>query len=146
MMHIRLALAFALVGLIFTSKQWLQFLNTLGPETGLSVKYIAILGVVLFLAWADPYVKFEYKNQALGALLLYIAFNIIFNYQSEWISESGSGNVEKQTPDGALYNRARHTLNLNPEWARIFSFIVVPFVVVFFGSHLLRNGQKVNIN
>ena len=145
-MHLRLALAFALVGLIFTSRPWLQWLNTLGPETGLFVKYTAIFGVVLFLAWADTHFKIEYKTQALGALLLYMALNIIFNYQSEWIDESGSGNVSRQTPDGALYHRARKTLNLDPEFARLLVFVVVPFVIVVVGSRLIRNGQKVNLN
>ena len=146
MIHLRLAFAFALVGLIFTSRPWLKWLHTLGPETGLLAKYAAILAVVLFLAWADPGVQFEYKKQALGVLMLYIAFNIIFNYQSEWIADSGAENVEKQTPDGALYHRARRTLNLDPEFARILAFVVVPFVIVLIGSRLVRNGQKVNLN
>jgi hypothetical protein len=146
MMHLRLALAFALVGLIFTSRPWLHWLHTLGPETGLFVKYTSIFGVVLFLAWADPYFKIEYKTQALGALLLYVAFNIIFNYQSDWITESGSENVGRQTPDGALYHRARNTLNLNPEFARLLVFVVVPFVIVVAGSRFIRNGQKVNLD
>lgn len=145
MIHLRLAAAFALVGLVFTSKPWLRWLNTLQPEVGLIVKYAAILFVIVFFAWADPTVTFVHKKQALGALLLYVAFNIIFNYQSEWIRESGSSNVEKQTPDGTIYNRARGTLNLDPEFARILTFVIIPFILVGLGSRMVRNGSKVNL-
>lgn len=146
MIHLRLALAFALVGLIFTSRTWLRWLHTLPPEAGLLVKYASILFVILFFTWADPTVKLVHKKQALGALLLYMSFNIIFNYQSEWIDDSGSSNVGKQTPDGALYHRAKNTLNLDPELARILTFVVVPFALVMFGSRLVRNGSKVNLD
>jgi hypothetical protein len=145
-LHIRLAAAFALVGFIFTSKLWLRWLHGLGPEHGLVVKWVAILGAILLLDWADPTLKLEHRTQALGVVMVLAAFNMIFNYQSEWIDESGSGNVQIQTPDGALYRRARTILGLNPDMARLFVFVLVPFVLVFFGSRLVRNGSKINVN
>jgi ABC-type branched-subunit amino acid transport system permease subunit len=146
MIHLRLALAFALAGFIFTSKTWLRWLHSLGPEQGLVAKWIAILGVIFFLDYSDPTLKLEHKSQAIGVLMVIAAFNIIFNYQSEWISESGSDNVGIQTPDGALYHRARENIGLKPELARILVFTIVPFILVFFGSRLVRNGRKLNIN
>jgi len=144
--HLRLAAAFALVGFIFTSKFWLRWLHSLGPEHGLVVKWAAILGSILLLDWADPSLKLEHKTQALGVVMVLAAFNMIFNYQSEWIDESGSGNVQVQTPDGALYRRARTNLGLEPDVARVLVFVLVPFVLVFFGSRLVRNGSKINVN
>ena len=94
----------------------------------------------------DPTLKLEHKTQALGVVMVLAAFNMIFNYQSEWIDESGSENVQVQTPDGALYHRARTILGLNPDMARIVVFVLVPFILVFFGSRLIRNGTKLNIN
>jgi hypothetical protein len=146
MMHLRLALAFAIVGFVFTSKFWLRWLHSLGPEHGLVVKWAAILGSILLLDWADPSLKLEHKTQALGVVMVLAAFNMIFNYQSEWIDESGSGNVQVQTPDGALYRRARTNLGLEPDVARVLVFVLVPFVLVFFGSRLVRNGSKINVN
>lgn len=146
MLHLRLAVAFALVGFIFTSKLWLRWLHGLGPEHGLAVKWVAILGAILLLDWADPTLKLEHKTQALGVVMVLAAFNMIFNYQSEWIDESGSENVQIQTPDGALYRRARTVLGLDPELARLFTFVLVPFVLVFFGSRLVRNGRKINLD
>jgi hypothetical protein len=145
-MHLRLALAFAIVGFVFTSKLWLRWLHGLGPEHGLAVKWVAILGSILLLDWADPSLKLEHKTQALGVVMVLVAFNMIFNYQSEWIDDSGSGNVQVQTPDGALYRRARTNLGLDPDTARLFVFVLVPFVLVFFGSRLVRNGSKINVN
>ena len=141
--HLRLALGFAAVGFVFTSRQWLAWLHQFGPETGLFIKYVAIVSTVLFLDFIDPTLKLEHKTQALGALLVFIAFNLIFNYQSELIDDYSR--VEIQTPDGALYHRAKTTLGLSPEMARIATFVLVPFVLVFFGSRLVRNGQKINL-
>lgn len=146
MIHLRLALAFALVGFIFTSKLWLRLLHSLSPEQGLVVKWVAILGSIFLLDWADPSLKLEHKTQAIGVAMILASFNIIFNYQSEWIDDSGSGNVQIQTPDGALYRRARTNLGLNPDVARILVFVLVPFALVLGGSKLVRNGTKLNIN
>lgn len=146
MIHLRLALAFGAAGFVFTSKLWLQWLHSLSPEQGLVAKWAAILGTIFLLDLADPTLKLEHKTQALGIVMVLAAFNMIFNYQSEWIDDSGSGNVQVQTPDGALYRRARTNLGLTPELARIAVFVLVPFVLVFFGSRLVRNGRKINID
>jgi hypothetical protein len=145
-LHLKLALAFAIAGYIFTSKIWLRWLHSLGPEQGLVVKWVAILGSIILIDMVDPTLKLEHKTQALGVVMVLAAFNIIFNYQSEWIGESGSGNVQVQTPDGALYHRARENLGLKPDVARLVTFVLVPFVLVLGGSKLVRNGTKLNIN
>jgi hypothetical protein len=146
MIHWKLAAAFALAGYIFTSKSWLRWLHSLGPEQGLAVKWVAILGSIILIDMVDPTLKLEHKTQALGVVMILASFNIIFNYQSEWIDESGSGNVQVQTPDGAIYHRSRTNLNLNPEMARLVTFVLVPFALVLGGSKLVRNGTKLNIN
>ena len=145
MIHLRLALAFALVGLVFTSRSWLKWLHSLSPEHGLLVKWGSILASIFLLDYADPTLKLEHKTQALGVVMILAAFNMIFNYQSEWIDESGSENVQVQTPDGALYRRARTNLGLSPDFARILVFVLIPFFLVFFGSRLVRNGTKLNV-
>lgn len=145
-MHWRLALAFAIVGFVFTSRPWLRWLHGLTPEQGMAVKWMVILGSIFVIDAADPTLKLTHKTQALGVIMVLAAFNIIFNYQSEWIDESGSGNVQIQTPDGALYRRARADLGLTPELSRIAVFVVIPFILVFFGSRFIRAGTKLNIN
>lgn len=145
MYHFRLALAFAVIGFVFTSRPWLRWLHTFSPEAGLVIKHVAILLAIMMLNFADPTIKLEYKTGALGIFLVYLAFMIVFNYQSKWIEESDSDHVQDQTPDGALYVRARTNLNLNPDLARLVTFVLVPFVLVFTGSRLLRRGQKLNL-
>ena len=85
-------------------------------------------------------------TKAAGVFLIYVAFMMIFNYQSDWIEESGSENVGDQTADGAVYHRTREALNLSPELARLVTFVLVPFLLVFAGSRLVRNGQKVRMD
>lgn len=145
MYHFRLALTFAVMGLIFTSRTWLQWLHTFSPEAGLAIKHAAILLAIIILNYSDNSIKLEYKTGALGIFLVYMAFMIIFNYQSKWVEESGSSNVQDQTPDGVIYLRARTNLNLNPDLARIVTFVLVPFILAIMGSRLLRRGQKLNL-
>jgi len=86
MLHLRLAATFAVLGFVFTSKQWLHFLNRYNPEMGLIIKHSVILLSIYILAWSDPYIKFVHHHQALGVLLLYMTFVLIFNYQSGWMN------------------------------------------------------------
>lgn len=146
MIHLRLAAAMALVGLIFTSRPWLTFLKKFGPETGLLVKYVSIVLAIFILKISDPSLKVGTLHQALGAVLIAIAFLMIFNYQSEWVEEAGAEKVEIQTPDGAVYHRARNTLGLTPGAARLVTFVLIPFLLVLFGSKFIRNGQKINLD
>lgn len=143
-MHVKLAGAVALAGLIFTSRTWIGWINTLGPEAGLMVKNIIIFSVILILNMVDDVIG-PPRRQALGYLLMFMAFNIIFNYQSEWIEDLGAANVELQTPDGAIYHRARGA-GLQPDAARIVTFVLTPFLLFMVGSLMLRNGQKLNLD
>jgi len=143
-MHVRLAGAVALAGLVFTSRTWLQWIGTLGPEAGLLVKNLIIFTVIYLLHFVDGLVG-PPRRQALGFLLMYIAFDVIFNYQSEWIKEVRADNVERQTPDGAIYHRARG-VGLGPDAARVVTFVVAPFLLFMAGSFIVKRGQKLNLN
>lgn len=66
MLHLRLAATFAILGFVFTSKQWLQFLNKYNPETGLIIKHSVILLSIYILAWSDPYIKFCPSSPGFG--------------------------------------------------------------------------------
>jgi hypothetical protein len=145
MKHLKLASLIALTGFIFTSQTWLNFLAKLSPEKGLVVKNLIVLTIIFLMHLIDPSIDLPHVKAA-GAFLIYIAFMMIFNYQSRWIAESGSGSVDDQTVDGAVYHRARETLNLSPELARLVTFVLVPFLLVFAGSRLMRNGQKVRVD
>lgn len=145
MTHLKLAGIIALAGLFFTSKPWLQFLNKMSPEAGLVVKNLTVFAVIYLLHFTDGAVSMPHRS-ALGIFLIYVAFMMIFNYQSDWIEESGSDNVGDQTADGAVYHRARTTLNLSPEVARLVTFALVPFILVFAGSKILRRGQKMRLD
>jgi len=144
MRHIKLAAFMALVGLVFTSRSWLNFLNKLSPEVGLVLKSAVVLTVIYAMHFIDGTITTPH-TQTLGVFLIYTAFLIVFNYQSKWIEESGSANVGDQTVDGAVYHRARTTLNFSPESARILTFVVAPFVLVLGASRLLRNGQYIKL-
>jgi hypothetical protein len=144
MTHIKLAGLMALAGLVFTSRTWLNFLHKLSPEFGLVLKSFVVLVVIYAMHFMDGVVATPHK-QAIGLFLIYTSFMMIFNYQSDWIDDSGSSNVGDQTVDGALYHRARETLGMGPESARVLTFVVAPFFLVLGASRLLRNGQNVTL-
>lgn len=145
MLHILLASVIALIGFVFTSRPWLQWLNTLGPEVGLFIKHAIILTCIFVLARVDPRIKFAHHGQAVGVLILYVAFVMIFNYQSDWIQDAKADNVGDQTIDGAIYHRSRETLKLSPEVSRMLTFVVIPFILVLVGSRLVNGKRNVNI-
>ena len=145
MMHLRLAATIATLGLVFTSRPWLQWLNTLGPEVGLFVKHVVILFSIFLVSLVDPYIKFVHHRQVFGALLVYVSFVMIFNYQSGWIRDANAENVADQTLDGAVYHRARESFKLSPEVSRIVTFVVVPFLLVLTGAQFVHHGQKLNV-
>lgn len=137
-----LALAVATAGFIFTSRPWLRWLNTLSPEVGLLIKNSLIFLIVYALHVSIGGVQ-KPHFQALGILFIYISFTLVFNYQSRWIDEAGAPDVQKQTPDGATYERMRETLGLSPDTARIAAFVVVPFILVFVGSKLKHGTVRI---
>lgn len=141
--HLRLASAIAAAGFIFTSRPWLNWLNTLSPETGLLVKNMVIFLVIIGFHVVDQSVRPPHV-QAIGFLLIYMAMTIVFNYQSQWIQDARAPEVEKQTPDGALYERARTTLGLSPDTARIITFVVAPFILVIIGAQLTRKSIRLD--
>jgi hypothetical protein len=145
MWHLKLAAAFGVIGFLFTSRPWLNWLNTLTPEIGLLIKSLLVFGIVVALQGIDGLIKLS-NSQTLGVVLVYTAFIMIFNYQSKWIEESDSPNVELQTADGVVYHRARNLFNLNPEMARLVTFVVVPVIMVLVGSAFMRKGQNVNLD
>lgn len=145
MWHLKLAAAFGVVGFLFTSRPWLNWLNTLTPELGLLIKSILVFGIIAALQGIDGLIKLS-NSQTLGVVLVYTAFVMIFNYQSKWIEESDSPNVELQTADGVVYHRTRNLFNLEPEMARLVTFVVVPVIMVLIGTAFMRKGQNVNLD
>lgn len=144
MLHLKLAVAFVVMGYIFTHKLWLNWLGSLSPEVGLLVKQVIIAGLIYNLHHLDGSIK-PFHIYALGIYLIYLAFQIIFNYQSKWIKESGSDAVEEQTPDGVLYHNARHLIT-DPEIARLVTFVLVPASLVLIGGLVIRRGQNAALN
>lgn len=74
-----------------------------------------------------------------------MTFVLIFNYQSGWIKDVKAENVEKQTFDGVVYHRSKQIPNIEPQMARIVSFVIIPFILVIIGSKLVHKGQKINL-
>lgn len=141
MTHWHLAFAMALIGYVFTSKAWLLKMKSLSPETGAVVKQLLVIATALALTKLDGRVTIGH-GETLGVVLVYTAFVIIFNYQSAWLVDAGAPEVGEHSVDGAVYHRSREVLE--PERARLFTFVLVPFVLVAIGTKVLH-GRQVNL-
>lgn len=139
--HTQLALAIGVAGFVFTSRSWLRWLHKFNPEIGLILKNVMIVLFILGLHFIDKKVGFH--RQAIGIFMIYVAFTMVFDYQSEWIEDAEADNVERQTVDGAVYHRIKNTLKFDPDVARIITFVIVPFLLVLFGSRFINDGQDI---
>lgn len=145
MHHVKLAGVVAAVGFVFTSKPWLQWLNKFGPEAGLVIKNLIIVAIIFMIHSIDQGVNLP-KVKNLGFFMIYMAFMMIFNYQSKWISDAGAPNVESQTPDGATYHRVQTIFNFSPELSRVITFVMIPFLLVFLGGQVAGTGRHVSLD
>jgi hypothetical protein len=145
------ALVFILttMGFAFSMREWVLFLDSLDPFTGLLV-YYAILYTALFalskmglVIWK---VRIKTPLQVLGCLLITMAFFITVDWESPWVQyvtgRAGAdvSNVLYQSEDGAFWYLWSF-ITSNPEILRILTYVVTPFILTLIGAILVRKAQ-----
>lgn len=150
---LKTATVFAILGYIFSSRQLIQFLNSLNPFQGLLFYYLQLfvtLEVLQYFGLVVGGVKMESLTQTIGQLLIVFAFFIIVDQESAWVAyvvgeEEGKPKdypvVYTQAEDGAVYYLWSTYVTPNPETARLLTFVVTPAALVVLG--LMLTGGKV---
>jgi len=152
MQEFSLALLFAVLGFIFSSRQWLMFLNGLNPLTGLIV-YYAILYSCLFGLSQLGLVIFGFRIktplQTFGLLLITFAFFIIVDWESAYVqyvtmgSVEGASSVYWQSEDGAVFYVWQKLLPfLSMEAYRFLTYVLTPFILALLGGLLISKKPK----
>lgn len=145
--EIKLAIVFAGLGFIFSSRSWLLWLNSFDPIKGLFIYYI-ILYISIFILSKFNLIIYKFRIekplQVLGLLLITFAFFILVDWESAYVQYITTGSTEGasvifyQCEDGATWYFWYNVMNVkNIEMARILTYVITPFVLVLIGSYFV---------
>lgn len=149
---LQLASFFSLLGLIFSTKKWIKYIDNLSPSQGLLIYYLIIYITIYILARLGLVIghsKITNYIHTLGVVMIIFAFFILFNWESEYINIIAKGeydqqklsNIYLQSEDGATFD-IFYKFTKNLYLSRILTFIVTPFVLTFIGSMLIEEKIK----
>lgn len=151
-MSIYLPLTLAIMGFLFTIKEFLIWFNQRNPATGLLVYYAILLGAIFTLEYFGLVVagiKFDSARHTIGTILIIFSFFIVVNWESCYINQVTKGNCDQvsniylSSEDGATYY-LWSKVTKDRETARILTYVVTPFVLSFIGMSLIT--QKVTLS
>lgn len=152
---LRTAIAFAVLGFLFSSRTVILTLNSLTPIQGLLIYYLEIFLTLEFLQWIGLVVGgIQMRNllQTLGELFIIFAFFIIVDFESAWIAyvvgEDKGKKVDypvlyTQAEDGAVYYLWSTYVTSDSEKARILTYVVTPALLVSLGLYL-TGGKRIH--
>ena len=146
--ELALVLVITFMGFAFSLRQFVLFLDSLNPFTGLIIYYIILyfslyalskLGLVI---WK---IRIKSPLQVLGALLITMAFFITVDWESPWIqyvtNRTGDvSNVLYQAEDGAFWYLWSFLTN-NFEVLRILTYVITPCILTLVGVILVKRAE-----
>lgn len=151
---LKTAIAFAIIGYIFSSRAFILFLNKLNPFQGLLFYYLQLfitLEVLQYFGLIIGGVKMQSFTQTLGELMIVFAFFILVDQESAWVAyvigeDEGKKKdfpvVYTQAEDGATYYLWNTYVTKDPDTARMLTFVLTPAILVALGLYL-TGGAKV---
>jgi len=145
-----LAISFAVLGIIFASRNWILLLNKLNPYQGFLV-YYAIIFLCLFILAKLGLVIFDTKvkniKQVIGMTLIFFAFFVIFNWTSPYINQVTTGSLDGASKifyfseDGVLWT-FWYNLTKSIDLSIVLTYVLSPFLIVLLASLLIRDKPK----
>jgi hypothetical protein len=151
--EIWLALAFALMGFAFSTREWLLFLDGLNPLQGLIVYYVIIFTCIFVLSRLDLVVlgfRIRGLAQTLGLTLITFAFFICVDWESPYVqlitgrSVADVSNVYFQAEDGAVWYAWSQILpTAGPDVLRVLTYVFTPMLLALIGGFLV--SEKVRL-
>lgn len=151
--EVALAVAFAFLGFVFTSRNWILFLNELSPVQGLIVYYMILYASLYVLSRLDLVVfGFRIKEplQTFGLLLLTFSFFLITDWESPYIQFATGRTVENVSPvlfqaeDGAVWFLWQSAMPwLDVEALRILTYVLTPFILGLVGGWLVSRKPRI---
>jgi len=152
--EVALAVALAVLGFVFSSRQWLLFLDGLNPFQGLIVYYL-ILYVCLYVLSRLDLVVFGFKIkeplQTFGLLLITFAFFVCVDWESPYVQFVTGRSVENVSPvlfqaeDGAVWFLWQNAVPwANVETLRLLTYVATPLILALIGGLLVSEKVKLS--
>jgi hypothetical protein len=147
-----LAITIALMGFIFSSKQWLMFLFGKTPLVGLGIYYALIFGIFFTMSKFGLVIfniNMRKPLQLLGLTLITFSIFTTINFESRYVDIVTSGNenaivnsIYLQAEDGATFYLWNEIMGFGIEASRWLTFIITPFILTITGSLLASEKVK----
>jgi hypothetical protein len=146
-----LAVTLAVMGFLFSSREWILYLNSLNPIQGLVIYYIILYSSLTILSKMGLVVfniKIQNPVQTFGLLLITFAFFIIVDWESQYVQLITKGNIEQasnvfyQAEDGATWYFWTNVVGVKDvETARWLTFVITPFILTLIGAFLVTRVE-----
>jgi hypothetical protein len=139
------AISLAVLGFIFSAKEYILWLNQFNPFQGLLVYYIILYSVLFVLAHFGLIIwkfKIETPAQVLGAMLITFAFFIVVDWTSCYTQTVVSGSCQGissiylSSEDGAVYYLWSNLIQ-DTGILRLLTYVFTPFVMALAGVALV---------
>lgn len=150
--NLKLPMAFAILGFIFSTRKWILFMDSLNPFVGLIVYYTILTLVVIMLEYFGLIIagiKFDSISHTIGTMLIIFSFFITVDWESCYINTVTKGSCDNisdiylQSEDGAVY-WLWSNLFKDLQTLRIMTYVVTPILLTFIGTLLIT--EKVTIS
>jgi hypothetical protein len=143
-----LAVALAVMGFVFSTREYLLFLDSLSPFEGLIIYYV-VLYISLYALSKLGLVIFGFKVQSLvqtaGLLMVTFSFFLVVDWTSGWVGivtgKPNISNVFLQDEDGAVWWLWSQVIS-NAELCRFATFVFTPFALALSGGLLVSKKVK----
>jgi len=153
-----LATIFALMGLIFSHKFFLIWLNTLNPIAGLLFYYLVLFLTITLLSHFGLVIsgiKIKKPLQFFGTLLIIFSFFIIVNWESPFINYQVYGSLPDssqfsqilfQSEDGATFYFWSTIIGVSTDLAGILTYVITPFILTLIGAFFVIEKPRLGVS
>lgn len=144
---------FALLGWVFSTTTYIQFIDRLNPVQGLLLYYIVIFIAITLLQHIGLKigdVVHDTNIQTIGTMMILFSFFIVVNWQSEYgcyvtqkdCSEEKVSQIFMNSEDGAtfyLWNKITNNINTS----RWLTYVFTPFLLTMIGFKLIMHKTHI---
>lgn len=146
-----LAIAFAIIGFLLTTRLFLNTLEGLNLFLGFIVYYSIIFLTIFILSKLDLVIfglKIENFSQKIGLIFITFSFFILVNLESPYVNIVTHGTAENvsniyfMSEDGLVWGFWSLMFN-NVTLLRVLTFMVTPFILTLLGGLLVSEKLEV---
>jgi hypothetical protein len=149
--EVLLAILIGVMGYVFSTREFILFLNSLDPISGFIIYEIIFYSWLIFTSYlglAFLGVKIKQPLQLFGLWLIWFALFITIDWESPYVQYVTKGNFEGasgvfyQSEDGAVWYFWHDLLNIkNVDMVRILTYVVTPLLLALAGGLLVTRVE-----